>query len=61
MKIKVSDNFARENISDRLVCENIDEYHGNLIVKFLNSREGNNGSNFYSLESDDHKLYIWEP
>lgn len=61
MKIIVSDNYAREHISDRLVCENIDEYHGNMIVKFLNSREGEFGPNFYSLESDDHKLYIWEP
>lgn len=61
MKIKASDNYDRDTVSDFLVCENISEYYGNMIVKFLNDREGDNSSQFYSLESDDHKLYIWKP
>lgn len=61
MKIKGSDNFDRDNVSDFLVCENVNEYFGTMIVDFLNNREGDNSSHFYSLESNDHKLYIWEP
>ena len=61
MKIIAIDNFDNESVSDFLVCENISEYHGNLIIKFLNDREGDYSSYFYRLVSDDHKLYIWEP
>ncbi len=61
MKVIASDNFNRDNVSDFLVCGNVCEYYGNLIVKFLNDREGEYSPYFYSLVSDDHELYIWEP
>jgi hypothetical protein len=57
MKIIAVDNFDNESVSDLLVCENISDYHGNLIVKFLNDREGDYSPYFYRLVSD----YIWEP
>lgn len=61
MKIKGKDNFDRDNVSDWLVCENVNEYMGALIVKFLNDREGVNGSWYYMLVADDDKLHTWEP
>ncbi len=61
MKIIAVDNFDNESVSDHLVCENVSEHYGNLIVKFLNREGGDNSPNYYRLVSDDHKLYIWEP
>ena len=61
MKIIAVDNFDNESVSDHLVCENVNEHYGNLIVKFLNSEGDNYSPYFYRLVSDDHKLYIWEP
>lgn len=61
MKIIAVDNFDREYVSDHLVCENVSEYYGNAIVKFLNREGGDYSSYFYRLVSDDHKLHVWEP
>jgi hypothetical protein len=62
MKIVCTDNFDREIISDTLVCENINKYHGERIVEFLNENDsGNNSPNFYTLVEDDYKLYKFEP
>lgn len=61
MKIKASDNFGRESVSDWLVCENVNEYMGAKIVKLLNDSEGTNAAWCYELVDDAHKLYVWEP
>jgi len=62
MKIICTDNFDRESISDRLVCENISEYYGKIIVDFLNEKWGGDyGPNYYKLVPDDHKLYEFQP
>ncbi|MOA61330.1 hypothetical protein D3C78_1864400 [compost metagenome] len=62
MKIINADNFDRDSISDKLVCENISEYYGEIIVDFLNDRfSGDNSSDFYKVVDDDHKLYVREP
>ena len=58
MKIICTDNFDRETISDKLVCENVNEYYGNLIVDFLNDKlSGDHSDDFYKLVEDGHKLY----
>lgn len=61
MKIIGIDNFDRENFSDILVCENVNEGYGRIITNMLNTREGSGGDRFYKLVRDDHKLYIFEP
>lgn len=62
MKIINVDNFDRESVDDKLVCENINEYYGEYIVDWLNEKfSGNHSSDFYRLVEDDHKLYVWEP
>jgi len=61
MKIICTDNFDRENRSDRLVATGLNEYMGARIVRFLNDAEDLNSDNFYKLVPDDYKLYEWEP
>lgn len=61
MKIIGKDNLDRDHVSDELVCENVNEIIGRKIVAWLNEWSGDNGSRFYELVADDHKLYAWEP
>jgi len=62
MKIINVDNFDREWVDDKVVCENVSEYYGGIIVDFLNDRlSGDHSSDFYKLVENDHKLYAWEP
>lgn len=62
MKIICTDNFGRETVNDRLVCENVNEFYGSKIVEFLNERySGDYSSDFYRLVNDDYRLYVWEP
>lgn len=61
MKVIGTSNFDEETTSDRLVCENVNEHYGKIIVDALNTRGGNYSMYFYKLVPDDHKLYEWEP
>ena len=61
MKIIATDNFCRETVSDSLVCENVSEYYGNLIINLLNDKNGPNSPEYYKLVPDNHVLYNWEP
>lgn len=61
MKIICRDNFGREDISDKLIAKNVDEFWGKKIVKFLNDNEsGVNSPYFFALEPDTYKLYIFQ-
>lgn len=62
MKIVVKSNFDNESINDRLIAENVGEYYGKAIVKFLNNKFGGNTSpDYFILVKDDYKLYEFEP
>jgi hypothetical protein len=61
MKIIATDNFSRDYVSDYLVCENVNEGYGNMIVDILNRRNGDDGPRYYRLVPNDHELYKWEP
>ena len=62
MKIIGVDNFDTEIVSDILVCDNISEYYGKQIVKFINDTFCKDYSSyFYKLVEDDYKLYKFEP
>lgn len=62
MKIIRVDNFDREGVNDRLVCENVNEYYGLKIAEYLNDRfSGEHSPDFYRLVDDNYKLYVWEP
>lgn len=61
MKIICVDNFAREDRSDQLVCENVSEYYGKIIVDSLNNKlSGEHSPDFYKLVPDNYKLYEFE-
>jgi hypothetical protein len=61
MKVIGTDNFSRDSVSDFLVCTNVCEFYGEMIVNMLNKNNGDNGPTFYRLVPDDHVLYEWEP
>lgn len=61
MKIIRKDNYDRDWISDKLICEKVDSYLGEKIVNFLNEKYGGDNSDaFYDLVEDNYKLYIYE-
>jgi len=61
MKIIEVDNFNRDNVSDTLVCENVNKQFGKIIVDGLNKRLSGDGSAyFYRLVEDDYVLYKFE-
>lgn len=58
MKIVQVDNYDRDNVNDVLICENVDEYHGNIMVNALNNRLSGDWSDaYFVLKEDDYKLY----
>jgi len=63
MKIIKVSNFDNESVSDMLIAENVIKHYGELIVDFLNNKFSRNEQSmfFYKLESDDYKLYKFEP
>lgn len=61
MKIICVDNFDRDTKDDALVCENVNEYYGKILVNLLNDKlSGEHSSDFYRLVEDNHKLYTYE-
>ncbi len=62
MKIIGVDNFDRENHSDILVAESLNEYYAKTIVEFLNNKYGNEYAPYYfRVVPDNYKLYRFEP
>lgn len=59
MKIIGISNFNLDNVSDILVCENIDEAYGEHIVNYLNDifiDKEDNSIHWYKLVENDYKL-----
>lgn len=61
MKIIRVDNFARDNVSDKLVCNNVNSYYAERITSLLNARECEDSPDFYKAVPDDHVLYVYDP
>jgi len=62
MKIICEDNYNREHISDVLIAENVNEFYGKIIVKFLLSKyTSRTTSEYFKLVEDDHQLYVFTP
>jgi hypothetical protein len=61
MKIIIRDNFGRDEVSDRLVCENVTEIMGKHIVKLLNKAEPENSPSYFALVPDNYELHKFEP
>lgn len=57
MKIIQIDNFAREHVADYLIADNVDRYHGSIIIYHLNEKlSGNTSPNYFILVEDNYKL-----
>jgi hypothetical protein len=54
MKIVMIDNYNRDSVADVLVAENVHEYYGELLVKFLNSQAGSD--QYFVLKPDEYRL-----
>ncbi len=62
MKIIQVDNFARENVSEQLIAENVSEYWSARIVMLLNDKYSGSDTSFYcQAVTDDYKLFVYEP
>lgn len=61
-KIIAKDNFDRDTISDRLVCDNImSHWDGQTMVDALNGIGTPDRMWFYRLVEQSHELYQYNP
>lgn len=60
LKVIAVSNYDDETMNDSLICDNVNEYYGKIIVDRLNSMYPE-GRMFYKLVPQDTKLYVWEP
>jgi hypothetical protein len=65
MKIVLVDNYARENISDVLIAENVPESYALKIADFLNKEDpftdrASYHPLYFSVKPDNYKLYKFE-
>lgn len=61
MKIIGVSNHGQEDVSDILIASNLNNYYGELIVKFLQNNTHDNDTYYPKLVEDDYKLYEYEP
>jgi len=61
MKIIDVDNYDRESVNDKLICENINTFYGKSIVDKLNEESKGLAETFYKLVEDSYTLYIFKP
>lgn len=62
MKIIAKDNFDRDDVNDRLICENVNKYYGKYLIDFLNEKfSANDTPDYFVLKEDNYKLYKFEP
>ena len=62
MQIIRSDNFARDNVSEGLVCSVESKFEAEAMLNGLRKHLcSDNASFWYRIEPDDYKLYTFEP
>lgn len=60
MKIVCVDNFNRDYVSDKVIANNVSEYYGKEIVKFLNNKFGGKHSPyFFRMVEEEYELYTF--
>lgn len=59
MKVICKDNFDREGVNDRLICEKLSQKQADAVALALNSVAAE--CDFYLVVPDDYKLYEFEP
>lgn len=61
MKIIGTSNFDLDNVDDILIADHLNEYYGELILKFLRNKMTENNTYYPILVDNDYKLYKFEP
>jgi len=62
MKIIARSNFDNEQVSDKLIAENVDPNFGIAITAYLNTIFSGADAEFYFIwVTDDYRLYKFEP
>ena len=63
MKIIAVDNYGRDNISDRLIAEGIDnkEYARVMCASLNKEYSGEHSYNWFKVVPDDYTLYEFKP
>jgi hypothetical protein len=57
MKIIGISNFCLDNVTDILIADNLNDYYGNLIIKFLESKANEHDTYYPKLVDDNYELY----
>jgi len=57
MKVIGVSNFNNESVADLLVCDNVTEYFGDIIVDHLNEITSEDDTYYYKMVENDHKLW----
>lgn len=60
-KIVGHDNLDRDYVSEILICDNLNEYWGKIIIKFLQDQATDHDTYFPKLVTQDYELYVFEP
>ena len=61
MKIIGKSNFDLDNVSDILICENVNKTWGRFIIKAIREITGEYDTYYPELVDDDYELYEWKP
>jgi hypothetical protein len=60
MKIIIKDYFIRQGVDERLLCENVNNRYGEMIVELMNEATNpphQSSRDFFKLVPDDYILY----
>jgi hypothetical protein len=61
MKVICKDNFDRDHVPDRLICEDVDPFMGDKIARLLNDRDGDDSPEYFKMVPHSYKLKTFEP
>lgn len=60
-KIIGMSNFCLDYVDDFLIADNLNEYYGKMIEKFLQDNMHEHDTYYPRLVEQDYELYKWEP
>jgi len=61
MKIIAKSNFDLETFSEYIIADNLNQYYGKLIEKFLQDKVKEDDAVYPILVKDDYEIYEWQP
>lgn len=61
MKIVACDNFDRDNVSEYVVAEGLNEEDAKEKCNAMNAEQDEHADRFYRVFPDDYVPFVWEP